>query len=116
MQGIIVTRRGLLAASAAGTVVAGLGLTGCSSSDSGGSSGTELKFGCTNFSKESLDPSNQPNAAWACMRYGIGESLFKFDEKMVPSRTWPSPARPTTSTSRGRSRCARGSSSPPAPR
>ena len=63
MQGIIVTRRGLLAASAAGTVVAGLGLTGCSSSDSGGSSGTELKFGCTNFSKESLDPSNQPNAA-----------------------------------------------------
>lgn len=84
MQGIIVTRRGLLAASAAGTVVAGLGLTGCSSSDSGGSSGTELKFGCTNFSKESLDPSNQPNAAWACMRYGIGESLFKFDEKMVP--------------------------------
>ena len=29
MQGIIVTRRGLLAASAAGTVVAGLGLTGC---------------------------------------------------------------------------------------
>lgn len=85
MQPIVLTRRGLLAASAAGTALAGLGLTACSSSGSGsGGSSTELKFGCTNFSKESLDPSNQPNAAWACMRYGVGEALFKFDDKLVP--------------------------------
>lgn len=83
MQGIIVTRRGLLTASAAGAAVAGLGLVGCSSGSGSGGSSTELRFGCTNFSKESLDPSNQPNAAWACMRYGVGESLFKFDEQMA---------------------------------
>lgn len=83
MQGIIVTRRGLLTASAAGAAVAGLGLAGCSSGSGSGGSSSELKFGCTNFSKESLDPSNQPNAAWACMRYGVGESLFKFDDHMV---------------------------------
>ncbi|WP_455537751.1 ABC transporter substrate-binding protein [Terrisporobacter sp.] len=63
-------------------IVAILGtmLTGCSK---GGSEDTSnvLKFGCTNFS-ESLDPSAMPNAAWAVSRYGIGESLFKFDDKM----------------------------------
>ncbi|RLP06499.1 ABC transporter substrate-binding protein [Propionibacterium australiense] len=83
MHRIILTRRGLLTASAAGAAVAGLGMAGCSSGSGSGGSSTELKFGCTNFSKESLDPSNQTNAAWACMRYGVGESLFKFDEHMV---------------------------------
>lgn len=84
MQGINLTRRGLLTVSAAGAAAASLGLAGCSSNGSGpGGSSAELKFGCTNFSKESLDPSNQPNAAWACMRYGVGESLFKFDDRMV---------------------------------
>ena len=55
-------------------------LTGCSKGSTADAS-TVLNFGCTNFS-ESLDPSAMPNAAWAVSRYGIGESLFKFDDKM----------------------------------
>lgn len=55
-------------------------LGGCSKESSADES-TSLKFGCTNFS-ESLDPSAMPNAAWSVSRYGIGESLFKFNDKM----------------------------------
>lgn len=55
-------------------------LTGCSKGSTADAS-TVLNFGCTNFS-ESLDPAAMPNAAWAVSRYGIGESLFKFDDQM----------------------------------
>ncbi|WP_455543146.1 ABC transporter substrate-binding protein, partial [Intestinibacter sp.] len=59
-------------------------VTGCSSS--GGSSGGDsktLNFGCTNFS-DSLDPTSATNGAWAVSRYGIGETLYRFDQQMQP--------------------------------
>ena len=40
-----------------------------------------LTLGCSNFS-DSLDPSASPNSAWGTARYGIGETLFKFDDSM----------------------------------
>ncbi|KIR02974.1 Oligopeptide ABC transporter, periplasmic oligopeptide-binding protein OppA [Lachnospiraceae bacterium TWA4] len=40
-----------------------------------------LKFACQNFS-ENIDPMAQTNAAWDVSRYGIGETLFRFDEQM----------------------------------
>ena len=42
---------------------------------------TTLTLGCSNFS-DSLDPSASPNSAWGTARYGIGETLFKFDDSM----------------------------------
>ncbi len=40
-----------------------------------------LILGCGNFS-DSLDPSASPNSAWGPVRYGIAETLFKFDSVM----------------------------------
>ena len=42
-----------------------------------------LNFGCQMYSDGLIDPTNQTNAAWNCMRYGIGETLFKFDDSMT---------------------------------
>lgn len=56
-------------------------IVGCSSSNSSVDDNKTLNFGCTNFS-DSLDPSAMPNAAWSVSRYGIGESLFRFDDEM----------------------------------
>ncbi|MBE6014072.1 MAG: ABC transporter substrate-binding protein [Lachnospiraceae bacterium] len=63
-------------------------LAGCGESGNGGSSASKadnktLKFGCTLFANGSLDPSMETNTAWHCMRAGISESLFKFDDNMV---------------------------------
>lgn len=41
-----------------------------------------LRFGCQNYGDGLIDPTNQINAAWNCMRYGIGEALFKFNDEM----------------------------------
>lgn len=71
-------------------------MVGCSSGSSD-SKGTEaagttaanasstkvLRFACQNFS-ENIDPMTMVNAAWCVSRYGIGETLFKFDEEMNP--------------------------------
>ena len=58
-------------------------VTGCGG-DSGGSSGggdpTTLKVGVTNFA-DTLEPT-QNYFGWVVMRYGLGECLTKFDEKM----------------------------------
>ncbi len=42
---------------------------------------TTLTLGCSNFS-DSLDPSASPNSAWGTARYGIGETLYRFDDAM----------------------------------
>lgn len=42
---------------------------------------THLNFACTNFS-DSVDPVNNVNASWNCVRFGIGENLFKFDKEV----------------------------------
>ncbi len=52
-------------------------LAGCGGGAS--KSNETLKFGCQNYT-DSLDPSAMTNGAWACVRYGVGECLFKFKE------------------------------------
>ena len=81
---------GITAALAAGMLV------GCGgSADTAGSAGTSgtqssagadgekvLTFGCQNYGDGLVDPTNQTNAAWNLMRYGVGEALFKFNDNM----------------------------------
>ncbi len=79
-------------------VVLVLGVTACgsssgSSSDSSSgistasvasSSGSNtFTFGCDYFS-EYIDPSVNVNAAWSLVRFGVGETLFAFDENAIP--------------------------------
>lgn len=45
-------------------------------------SGGTLRFGCYGYA-QTLDPSDQINAAWDVMRIGISECLFKFDDSMT---------------------------------
>lgn len=56
---------------------------GSSSAASASADGEKvLRFGCQNYGDGLVDPANQINAAWNCMRYGIGEALFKFNDSM----------------------------------
>ncbi len=41
-----------------------------------------LTFGCQMYSDGLVNPAAQTNCAWNCMRYGISESLFKFNDNM----------------------------------
>ena len=41
-----------------------------------------LTFGCQMYSDGLINPMNQTNTAWNCMRYGVGEALFKFTDSM----------------------------------
>ena len=64
---------------------------GCGGDDkSATATGDTLKFGVTNFA-DSLEPTDN-YFGWVVMRYGLGECLVKFDEKMnaVPwlAETW----------------------------
>lgn len=61
-----------------GIMAAGV-IAGCGGSDSGADK-TTLKFGVTNFA-DTLEPT-QNYFGWVVMRYGLGECLTKFDEKM----------------------------------
>ena len=77
--------RGLLLAAA---VAAGM-LSGCGSSDGGGeasASGEKVfYYGDTTFNAENGEPDVNPHndyAGWACIRYGIGETLFKYSDSM----------------------------------
>ena len=64
---------GLLAFAAAGC-------GGDDSAKSGAATGDTLKFGVTNFA-DSLEPTDN-YFGWVVMRYGLGECLVKFDDKM----------------------------------
>ena len=44
--------------------------------------GKTLNFGCQMYGDGLIDPTNQINAAWNVMRFGVGEALFKFDDSM----------------------------------
>ena len=66
-------------------------LAGCGSSGSGNGTAAQsgsadgekvLTFGCQNYGDGLVDPTNQINAAWNCMRYGVGEALFRFNDNM----------------------------------
>ena len=41
-----------------------------------------LTFGCQMYSDGLVNPAAQTNCAWNCMRYGISEALFKFNDNM----------------------------------
>ena len=41
-----------------------------------------LTFGCQNYSAGHVDPAVEINTAWNCMRFGIGQCLFKFNDAM----------------------------------
>ena len=45
---------------------------------------TTLSFGVQMYSDGLIDPMAQTNTCWNCMRFGVGECLFKFDDNMVP--------------------------------
>ena len=45
---------------------------------------TTLNFGVQMYSDGLIDPMAQTNTCWNCMRFGVGECLFKFDDNMVP--------------------------------
>ena len=63
--------------------------TGSAGSGSGSATGGEktLNFGLEAFSDGIINPMNQTNTAWNCMRYGVGECLFKFDDTMT-AKPW----------------------------
>ena len=79
-------------------MVAGM-LSGCGSSSSSSDSESDttaaaatstseegtLNFGCQMYGDGHIDPLTETNAAWNCMRYGIGECLFKFEDDMSVS-------------------------------
>ncbi len=80
----------ILALVGAAVLAVGL-LAGCGSS--GGASGgsgsaapsgdlSTLRFGCQMYSDGHVSPTYDINGAWNCMRYGIGEALFKFNDNM----------------------------------
>lgn len=81
-----VTRRGALAATLG---VASFLLAGCGSSRGGSAAQTggasSFTFGDTTFNSENEEPNVNPHqtyAGWACMRYGVGETLFKYSDSM----------------------------------
>ncbi len=41
-----------------------------------------LTFGCQMYSDGLVNPAHDTNCGWNCMRYGIGEALFKFNDNM----------------------------------
>ena len=64
-------------------------LSGCSGgadTDSGAdSAGTTFVLGDTTFNPENEEPDVNPHNAysgWACIRYGIGETLFRYSDAM----------------------------------
>lgn len=95
-------------------------LSGCSSSEpaSGGdAAGTTFVLGDTTFNAENEEPDVNPHNAysgWACIRYGIGETLFRYSDSMeiepwlatdyelVDERTWRITLRDGVTFSSGR--------------
>ncbi len=81
-------RLSLLAASAAMSLVLGATLTACAGQAGGGKSAEKtLVYGTTAYSVEMDDAGLNPHSAysgWSCVRYGVGETLFKFSDSMQP--------------------------------
>ncbi len=51
-----------------------------------GKDGKVLTFGCQMYSDGLINPALQVNTAWNCSRFGVGQTLFRFDDnvKAVP--------------------------------
>ena len=73
----------------AGLVTCGL-LAGCGGGDKkdapkdGKAAAKTLVFGCQMYADGGIDPSAQTNTAWNCSRFGVGQTLFKFDDNVKP--------------------------------
>ncbi|MCR4962880.1 MAG: ABC transporter substrate-binding protein [Firmicutes bacterium] len=65
-------------------LIAGCGGNGAGSGDSASADAKTLTFGCQMYSDGMICPWQQTNCAWNCMRYGISECLFKFDDNSQP--------------------------------
>ena len=63
-------------------VMMGSFIAGCGSDNNGSANKDVLKVGVTNFAS-TLEPTEN-FFAWVVMRYGVGETLAKFDEQMKP--------------------------------
>ena len=63
-------------------VMMGSFIAGCGSNNNGAANKDVLKVGVTNFAS-TLEPTEN-FFAWVVMRYGVGETLAKFDEQMKP--------------------------------
>lgn len=62
-------------------------LTGCSTQNSSPdkTAGTTFVFGDTTFNAENEEPDVNPHntySGWACIRYGVGETLFRYSDSM----------------------------------
>ena len=73
----------------AGLVTCGL-LAGCGGGDKkeapkdGKAAAKTLVFGCQMYADGGIDPSLQTITAWNCSRFGVGQTLFKFDDNVKP--------------------------------
>ena len=82
----------LLALCLSASMLAGCGSTatetggnGASPADNTSSAKKTFVFGDTTFNAENEEPNVNPHyayAGWACIRYGVGETLFKIDDTM----------------------------------
>ena len=65
-------------------------MAGCGGGDNKAASGKDgakvLTFGCQMYSDGLINPALQTNTAWNCSRFGVGQTLFRFDDnvKAVP--------------------------------
>ncbi|MBQ5420088.1 MAG: ABC transporter substrate-binding protein, partial [Selenomonas sp.] len=60
-------------------------LAGCGSDKGAGTGGKVLTIGDTTFNSSNEEPDVNPHnayAGWACIRYGIGETLIKYSDNM----------------------------------
>lgn len=96
-------------------------VSGCSAqnvSSGGEEAGTTFVLGDTTFNAENEEPDVNPHntySGWACIRYGIGETLFRYSDameiepwlatgyEMVDDRTWKITLRDGVTFSSGRS-------------
>lgn len=63
------------------------GLCGCAAEEEAAqqAQGKTFVFGDTTFNAENGEPDINPhrdNSGWACIRYGVGETLFRFTDEM----------------------------------
>ena len=76
---------GLLAVMLAGMAVLALTLSGCGSQSS--KEGKTFVYGTTGYGVEMDDAGLNPHenySGWSAVRYGVGETLFKFSDEMKP--------------------------------
>ena len=78
---------------AAGAVCVGAQLCGCAAEEEAAqqAQGKTFVFGDTTFNAENGEPDINPhrdNSGWACIRYGVGETLLRFTDEMQLEPGW----------------------------